>query len=284
MAFTFNGELLKVGDPIRIRYSDTHTRVITGNVAGIFETSINVVYKSAGRLIPLIVQAEDVGNNAVFLQWAKSDGTEQNSNDNDVVVDDGGSGSGALSVPDDAFFADETERDAFFDANTDRLVEGAYCVTDGVLQKYINGGWVDMTAVIRGPEGKPGKDGITPEIGANGNWWIDTSDTGVQTQGAEGETPQFRMNGNMLQYRFQTKAPAVWTDLFELPDKSSYTHTQNIAASVWTIPHNLGQQFVGVRVNNFTGDILIPDIEYTSANVVTLTFFMPVSGTAQIYK
>jgi len=68
------------------------------------------------------------------------------------------------------------------------------------------------------------------------------------------------------------------------PVISAYTHTQNIAASVWTIPHNLGQQFVGVRVNDFAGNILIPDVDYTSANIVTLAFFMPVSGTAQIYK
>lgn len=31
-----------------------------------------------------------------------------------------------------------------------------------------------------------GKDGITPHIGENGNWWLDTTDTGVDAQGIDG--------------------------------------------------------------------------------------------------
>lgn len=34
--------------------------------------------------------------------------------------------------------------------------------------------------------GKPGKDGVTPHIGANGNWWIGETDTGVKAQGEPG--------------------------------------------------------------------------------------------------
>ena len=33
-----------------------------------------------------------------------------------------------------------------------------------------------------------GEDGITPNIGANGHWWIGTTDTGVQAQGEQGKT------------------------------------------------------------------------------------------------
>ena len=32
-----------------------------------------------------------------------------------------------------------------------------------------------------------GKDGITPHIGANGNWWLDDQDTGVSARGERGE-------------------------------------------------------------------------------------------------
>lgn len=31
-----------------------------------------------------------------------------------------------------------------------------------------------------------GRDGLTPFIGANGNWWIGEEDTGVKAQGADG--------------------------------------------------------------------------------------------------
>lgn len=40
-----------------------------------------------------------------------------------------------------------------------------------------------------GPE-EPGKDGITPHIGANGNWWIGDTDTGRPSRGEPGYTPQ----------------------------------------------------------------------------------------------
>lgn len=38
-----------------------------------------------------------------------------------------------------------------------------------------------------------GEDGITPHIGANGNWFVGETDTGVKAQGEDGEpgdTPQ----------------------------------------------------------------------------------------------
>ena len=36
-------------------------------------------------------------------------------------------------------------------------------------------------------DGTPGENGITPHIGANGNWWIGETDTGVKAQGPQGE-------------------------------------------------------------------------------------------------
>jgi len=97
-----------------------------------------------------------------------------------------------------------------------------------------------------------------------------------------GESPEFRMNGNTLQYRFP--AQPAWTDLFEFPEAGTYTHTQNAAAEVWAIPHNLNELFVDVQVNDFTGKELWPDVEYTSANIVTLSFVHPVQGMARIRK
>jgi hypothetical protein len=47
-----------------------------------------------------------------------------------------------------------------------------------------------------------GLNGITPNIGENGNWWIGTTDTGVHAQGEKGEqgesglTPYIGENGN----------------------------------------------------------------------------------------
>lgn len=44
--------------------------------------------------------------------------------------------------------------------------------------------WTNVGA-LKGPAGE---DGVTPNIGANGHWWIGTTDTGVQAQGEQGKT------------------------------------------------------------------------------------------------
>lgn len=46
------------------------------------------------------------------------------------------------------------------------------------------GEWIDMPAII-GPKGEDGKNGITPHIGANGNWYIGEKDTGMPSRGKE---------------------------------------------------------------------------------------------------
>lgn len=38
-----------------------------------------------------------------------------------------------------------------------------------------------------GKDGQPGSDGITPHIGANGNWYTGDTDTGIRAQGPQGE-------------------------------------------------------------------------------------------------
>lgn len=48
-------------------------------------------------------------------------------------------------------------------------------------------------------KGKDGKDGITPHIGKNENWWIGITDTGVPARGQNGQdglTPHVGTNGN----------------------------------------------------------------------------------------
>lgn len=42
---------------------------------------------------------------------------------------------------------------------------------------------------IQGAKGDTGADGTTPHIGDNGNWWIGGTDTGVQAEGQDGDTP-----------------------------------------------------------------------------------------------
>lgn len=45
----------------------------------------------------------------------------------------------------------------------------------------------ELIAMFRGEAGPAGKDGVTPHIGENGNWWVGDTDLGVSAQGVQGE-------------------------------------------------------------------------------------------------
>lgn len=54
---------------------------------------------------------------------------------------------------------------------------------------YDNGAtWVSLGVKATGVAGKDGKDGLTPHIGENGNWWVGDTDTGVSAKGPKGDT------------------------------------------------------------------------------------------------
>ena len=53
----------------------------------------------------------------------------------------------------------------------------------------------DWLASIRGDKGEPGRDGLTPYIGGNGNWWIGSTDTGIPAQGPAGQNGQDGQDG-----------------------------------------------------------------------------------------
>lgn len=53
--------------------------------------------------------------------------------------------------------------------------------------------------IYHGEKGEDGKDGQTPYVGENGNWWIGEDDTRVKAAGEDGqagETPKIGSNGN----------------------------------------------------------------------------------------
>ena len=82
-----------------------------------------------------------------------------------------------------------------------------------------------------------GKNGTTPTIGENGNWWIGDTDTGIKAQGDKGEkgnagadgedgipgedgedgknaaTPTFKYNGTTKHYEVSFDGGATWTQI-----------------------------------------------------------------------
>lgn len=60
---------------------------------------------------------------------------------------------------------------------------------------------------------------------------------------------------------------------------STYTHTQSIAASVWTAPHNLNR-FPSVSVVDHLGNQLHCDVKWLDANIVQITHGSALTGKA----
>ena len=78
---------------------------------------------------------------------------------------------GVLTLPNELIFDSTAERDSYFSANPSAFVDGVFCSAGGVLYKLVDGSWVDVSAVIRGPAGG---DGLAGDPGLKG----DTGDKG----------------------------------------------------------------------------------------------------------
>jgi hypothetical protein len=65
---------------------------------------------------------------------------------------------------------------------------------------------------------------------------------------------------------------------------ADYVHTQAIAATTWTVQHNLGQKPVTVITLGTDGDDIVGDIDWAAStiNMVIIDFSVPVAGTAYI--
>lgn len=60
---------------------------------------------------------------------------------------------------------------------------------------------------------------------------------------------------------------------------ATYTHTQAIAAAVWTVPHNLGR-YPSVTVADHLGNVITPDVRYLGDDMVQITHGTPLTGYA----
>lgn len=75
------------------------------------------------------------------------------------------SSDGSLSINNDYIFDSMTERDDYFAASPSELEEDLYCVADGVLYKYVDLAWTDVSTVIQGDKGDAGTNGSDGEDG-----------------------------------------------------------------------------------------------------------------------
>lgn len=62
---------------------------------------------------------------------------------------------------------------------------------------------------------------------------------------------------------------------------ASYLHTQSVAATTWTINHNLGARPV-VELRGVGGNVMWSNVTHTSANQVVVTHAVPLAGSAYL--
>lgn len=62
---------------------------------------------------------------------------------------------------------------------------------------------------------------------------------------------------------------------------ANYTHIQPSAQATWMIPHNLGRR-PAVTVLDSEGRVVIADVQHLSDDVVSITFSVPMVGTAEL--
>ena len=63
------------------------------------------------------------------------------------------------------------------------------------------------------------------------------------------------------------------------PGGGTYTHTQAIAATVWTVPHNLGRR-PSVSVTDHLGNVVLADVRYLDDDMVQISHGSALTGFA----
>ncbi len=129
----------------------------------------------------------------------------------------GGPGQGIFIVNNDAgswVFNPVTEQWTMINKITETLTSIKDNGNGTITYKDENGN----ETIINMAAGAAGANGLTPTIGANGNWFIGTTDTGVPakglngTNGIDGLTPTIGINGNWFFGTTDTGVPAKGND------------------------------------------------------------------------
>lgn len=112
---------------------------------------------------------------------------------------------------------------------------------------YYQGGVATAQQVVGGvgQKGEPGKDGLTPFIGNNGNWWIGGLDTGVVAAGQQGLPGTNGTNGTN-----GSGFGATWTDgqlFLQIPSGDTEIHNYLI---VFNAVSATGQDITEIEDND----------------------------------
>lgn len=116
------------------------------------------------------------GYTGTFEEWVASLKGADGKSAYEIAVANGFTGNEAEWISSLAGSAGSDGKSAY-----ELAVENGY---EGTIEQWIASlAGKDGADGKNGKDGKDGKDGVTPHIGANGNWWIGKTDTGVKASG-----------------------------------------------------------------------------------------------------
>lgn len=118
-------------------------------------------------------------------------------------------------------------------------------------------GGTTSTVLLDGTVGPPGPPGVQGQAGPQGPSGSPGPSGGPGPQGPQGPQGPPGLSG------------------------ANYVHVQGVPSTVWVIPHNLGR-YPSITVVDSAGTVVRGDEEYTSINVITLTFSSAFSGEAYL--
>lgn len=125
-----------------------------------------------------------------------------------------------------------------------------------------------------GAAGAPGTDGITPTIGANGNWFLGSTDTGKPSRGVKGEQGEQGAKGEPGATGPQGPAghtPVKGTDYFTAADKSEIAQAAaelvDVPSASSTTPKTPGTASAGSESAYARGDHVHPKQTVTKSDV-----------------
>ena len=119
---------------------------------------------------------------------------------------------------------------------------------------------------VKGVDYFDGEDGLTPEIGANGNWYIGEFDTGVKAAGADGKQVEMRNDGTYIQWRL---TGGEWANLValstlqgaagknpELRVNAGWLEWRLVGDANWTQLYEIPTSGTGLPPGGTTGQVL----------------------------
>ena len=133
-----------------------------------------------------------------------------------------------------------------------------------------------------------------PTSASQGDVWMDSANTSLKIYNGSDWNDLLSdplAHGNILLGNSSNKSVTANLDVSvgslgfvkSNPGIGGFVYNQSVAANVWSVSHNLGQQYLNIEIvddtgNSITGTYGYPTINFVNANQLTATFTAPTTG------